>query len=176
VDVEAIDPEFAAYVRARRGHLLGAAVLICGDPHLAEDLVQEALVKLARHWPRVKDGMPDAYVRRTMYRDNVSWWRRRRHQRLTAAVEAPEGGPDPTGSWESQADVRAALLRLPTRQRAVVVLRYFEDLTETQAADVLGISVGTVKSHTYRAMAALEVLLRPDPERVRPSVGKDDGL
>lgn len=154
------DAEFVEYVRARQHRLLRAAYLVCGDLHLAEDLLQGALVKLARQWDRVRDEQPDAYVRRILYRDAVSSWRRRRHE-----VVGLEPGLDvPTPAWEAEdverrLDVLRALDVLTPRQRATVVLRFFEDRSERETADVLGCSVGTVKSQTHDALVRLRAAM-----------------
>lgn len=151
---------YTAFVRARRDALQGAAFLMCGDHHLAQDLVQEALVKLGSRWERVSQGSPDAYVRRVMYHDMVSRWRRLRREYLVDTAD-PAGrvaaipGKAGTDTSVEAAPVRQLLLRLPRRQRAVIVLRYYEDLTEKETAEVLSISVGTVKSHTHAAMRSL---------------------
>jgi RNA polymerase sigma-70 factor (sigma-E family) len=154
--------EFTRYVRARQRALLRSAWLLTGDWALAEDLVQVALVKV---WPRfdtvVGRGDPDAYVRQTLYRTFLSWrrigWRRE----------------IPTEAWQDPAcdttdpDLRLTLLEvlplLPPRQRAVIVLRFLEDLSEKQTADVLGCSVGTVKSQTSRALVQLRTRLAEAP-------------
>ena len=142
--------DYVAFVRARQGALVRAAYLICGDEHLAHDLVQDALVKLASRWERLRDEAPEAYVRRILYRDAVSRWRRLRRERLVDHAD-PQGAfaaitaPEPVSDWVEGADVRAALALLPPRQRAVIVLRYYEDLSEADIAATLGISRGTVK-------------------------------
>lgn len=153
------DPGFAAYVRGRQGHLLRVAVLLCGDVHAAEDLLQDALMKLMRHWRRVGAGQPDAYVRTVMYRDNIDRWKKRRLEVLTD--ETPEVAVAYGAQWAQGRDVRDALQQLPTRQRAVLVLRYFEDLTEAETARVLGIAVGTVKSQAHDGLRTLRDLLGP---------------
>lgn len=146
-----IDPDFAAYASGRQSHLLGVAVLLCGDRVHAEDLVQEALVKLARHWPKVRSGSPDAYARKIIYHDSIRRWRQTAKE--VSLAEVPEPPPrDPTDAWQTQRDVRAALQRLAPRQRAVIVLRFYEDRTETETAKVLGISAGTVKSQAHAAL------------------------
>ena len=162
-----VDDDFRAFVRARQDALLRAAVLVCGNHHTAQDLLQEAFAKLASRWEQVRDGSPEAYVRTILYRDAVSHWRKWRRE-SPYDVQAPDGvvlatvaGRDHTGEWVSGADVRAALAQLPPRQRAVLVLRYYEDLPEEQIAEVLGVSPGTVKSQASRALANLRRLL-PD--------------
>jgi RNA polymerase sigma-70 factor (sigma-E family) len=145
---------FVAFVTARQRALLRAATLVSGDPHLAEDLVQEALVKLAVRWERVGPGEPEAYVRRVLYRDLVSWRRRFRRERLgevpDVAASVPRG--------DDRLVLQAALARLTPKQRAVLVLRFYEDLSVHQTADLLGVSPGTVKSQTSAALARLRAL------------------
>ncbi|MEV4279085.1 SigE family RNA polymerase sigma factor [Actinoplanes xinjiangensis] len=161
-----VDSDFAAFVEARQHRLLRSAYLVCGDHHLAEDLLQGALVKLALRWNRVREGDPEAFLRTVMYRDAVSWWRRFRREQLSdAPPERPAGGDD----VPNRLVFEAALRRLPPRQRAVLVLRYFDDLTEARTADILGVTVGTVKS---QASAALRKLRDLAPE-LGEMVGKD---
>ena len=144
--------DYLAFVESHQHRLLRAAYLICGNRHQAEDLLQDALLKLALRWPSVRDGDPAAYVRAILYRDAVSWWRRRRREWLSAY---PPERPDEDGDPALRLTVRAALDRLPPRQRAVVVLRYFEDLTEVATAEALGVTVGTVKSQCHDALRKL---------------------
>ncbi len=144
--------EFTRWARARQGHLLRASLLLTGDRQRAEDLVQEALAKVAMRWGRLRGTSPDAYARTVMYHDHVSWWRKRRHEVLTAYdVDLAQQGPEP----ERRIVLLAALATLTPKQRAVVVLRFFEDLTERQVAEVLGVSVGTVKSQTHLSLRRL---------------------
>ncbi len=144
------------YVRARLPSLTRVAFLLTGDRHLAEDLVQTALIKLARHWERVShSGAVDPYVRKMIYHEHVSWWRRR-HAPVAPFSDLPDlPVADSTSATVTSLAVRQALARLAPRQRAVLVLRYFEDLTEAQAAEALGCSVGTVKSQARDALARL---------------------
>lgn len=150
------DPRFVALVHARTPALLRSAYLLTGDRQLAEDLVQTALAKTAMHWRRVDQDRAEAYTRKVMYHEQVSQWRRRR-----VAESFPATMPESTaGSSESEGiDLRVsvghALSRLGPRQRAVLVLRYYEDLPITEVAKLLGCSVGTVKSQTHRALAIL---------------------
>ncbi len=161
-----VDPDFAGYVVSRQHRLLRAAYLVCGDEHQAQDLVQQALTKLALQWDRVRDGNPDAYVHRILYRDAVSWWRRFRRERLVETVEAYDepDGHDAATPTLLRVDVRRALMTLTPRQRAVLVLRYFEDLTETETADQLGVTVGTVKSQSHVALNKLRAAVAHWPE------------
>jgi RNA polymerase sigma-70 factor (sigma-E family) len=153
-----LEEEFRDFVAARGQALLRTAYLLTGDRQLAEDLVQAALEKVYPRWGTIRvAAAAEAYVRQVMYREQVSLWRRRRvPEVLTLAVPEPRRAGD--DGHERVADrmvLRQALLQLGRRQRAVVVLRYFEDLTEQQVADVLGISVGTVKSQSHKALAHL---------------------
>jgi RNA polymerase sigma-70 factor (sigma-E family) len=151
---------FEEYVTARRAALLRTAYLLTGSPADAEDLVQVALVKVVPHWTRIAD-RPDPYVRQVLARESVTRWRRRRW-RETATEQVPEretAGPD----LDEREALRRALDALAPRQRAVVVLRYYEDLTDKETASVLGISVGTVKSQSRDALARLRQLL-PDED------------
>lgn len=160
---------FAAFVQARSASLLRTAYLLTGDHHRAEDLVQTALFKAARVWGRI-DEHPEAYVRRIIYNENVSWWRRKRH-RETELTDSPErpaaAGVDP----DVRLSLMAALGRLTNRQRTIIVLRYYEDLTEAQTAAQLGISVGAVKSQHRQALGRLRAVA-PDLEELL-SVGGD---
>jgi RNA polymerase sigma-70 factor (sigma-E family) len=151
--------EFAAFARAWQPRLLRAAYLLCGDAHLAQDLLQSALVKVAMRWSRLRDGQPEAYARKVLYRDAISWWRRRRREITVAALPEPRTSVD-ADEVALRLALRAALERLTPRQRAVVVLRFFEDLTEARTAQVLGVSVGTVKSQTAVALRRLRELAR----------------
>lgn len=143
---------FAAFVGARQHALLRSAYLMTGDHHLAEDLLQGALAKLAMRWERLRDGEPEAYVRRILYRDSISWWRKHRRETVQKLTD-DRGTPDETGGVDERLALLAALQTLTPKQRAVVVLRFYEDLTEQQAANVLGVSVGTVKRSAGPAMA-----------------------
>jgi RNA polymerase sigma-70 factor (sigma-E family) len=162
VTVDERDREaFDEFARGRMPALLRFAHVLTGDPTRAADLVQDALERTLLAWPRVvnKDD-PEAYVRRAIVNRNVSVWRRRRREQLVS--ETPDRPyADPPGH---DADLWAALSKLPTRQRAVLVLRYYEDLSEAQCADVLGCSVGTVKSQTWKALARLRDLAHLEQE------------
>jgi RNA polymerase sigma-70 factor (sigma-E family) len=155
--------EFDTYVRSRTPALLRSAYLLTGDQQLAEDLVQSALIRTHRAWRRLHNTNPDAYTRKVMYNLQVSWWRRRRvPESLGGDVPEPRPaartGTDLAAAVVSRLSLRAALGRLTARQRAVLVLRFFDDLTEREAAELLGVSVGTVKSQTAKALARLRVV------------------
>jgi RNA polymerase sigma-70 factor (sigma-E family) len=148
---------FSTWAAARERSLLRTAYLLTGDLHRAEDLVQDAFIKVALRWSRLVDGNPDAYARTVIVRSNVSWWRRTRRERVVPDVpDAPsEGDGGDAGDVDRRLVLRRALARLTRKQRAVIVLRFYEDLSEPQVAATLGVSVGTVKSQTAAALARL---------------------
>ncbi|MET7471520.1 SigE family RNA polymerase sigma factor [Micromonospora sp. NPDC005222] len=157
---------FREFVVQRSPALSRTAYLLTGDHQLAEDLLQSALARTYRHWRRIRDGDPEAYVRRVMYHQQVSWWRRRRVVERLDATPAERGGGDHSEETALRLSVVAALRRLTARQRAVVVLRYYEDLTEAQVAEALGCSVGTVKRHGHDALRRLRDLVPELLERI----------
>jgi RNA polymerase sigma-70 factor (sigma-E family) len=151
------DDTFRGFVVARQNALLRTGYLLTGDQGMAEDLVQTALEKTLRRWSGVGEPASlEAYVRRVMYREQVSHWRRRRVVEVPSA-ELPEWRRETTQSdaVEDHLVLQRALMRIGIRQRTVLVLRYFEDLSEQQVADVLGLSLGTVKSQAHRGLARL---------------------
>jgi RNA polymerase sigma-70 factor (sigma-E family) len=153
------DDDFDSFVRARTHALLRSAYLLTGDQHLAEDLVQSALARTHQAWRRLREtGNAEAYTRRTMYHLQVSWWRRRKIAEVLPGEMPESAGGDHAGAVSLRLALRTALLKLSTKQRAVLVLRFFEDQTETEAADVLGVSVGTVKSQTAKALARMPTI------------------
>ena len=145
------DAEFTEWVAGHQRQLLRSAYLLCGDLHRAQDLVQEALVKVALRWSRLRSGNPTAYARTIIVRDNISWWRRQREQPRADGPDLATVSSDP----ETALVVHRSLARLAPRQRAVLVLRHFDDLTERETAEILGITVGTVKSTNAAALARL---------------------
>lgn len=160
--------DFEAWVLARGASLARSAYLLTGDVHLAEDLVQDTLARVADRWRRVsRRGAPDAYARQVMHHLAIDRWRRRRARPREVLTDAhPElGGSGP--DLERRLVLREALLRLTPKQRAVVSLRFYEDLTEVQAAAVLGCSVSTVKSQTRVALERLRALAPDLIEEVR---------
>lgn len=154
------EAEFDAFVVARSQALLRTAYLLTQDEGLAEDLLQTALTKSWFAWRRI-DGPPEAYVRRVLVTTSASWWRRRwTGERPTETLpEHAAAGGDEAGDQ----DLWDAIGHLPARQRAVIVLRYLEDRTEVETAELLDCSVGTVKSQASKALAKLRVdaALRP---------------
>jgi RNA polymerase sigma-70 factor (sigma-E family) len=150
---------FRDFVDVRWGALLRLANLLTGgDLHEAEDLVQIALMKTLGRWGQIDD--PEGYVRKVMYRHQISRWRLRRpHREATfAALPNDLGVADGTSAADLRITVGQALARLTPRQRTMLVLRYFEDLSETEVASALGCSVGTVRSTTHRSLARLRSL------------------
>ncbi len=155
---ETVRGVFDEFARARMPELLRFGHALTGSPHAAADLVQDALERTMMAWPRVeKQGDPEGYVRRIMVNRNISIWRRRRREHLV--VEIPENtGPHSIGGYEPVVRDLALWERikaLPPRQRTVIVLRYYEDMSEAQIAANMGSSVGTVKSQASRALASL---------------------
>jgi RNA polymerase sigma-70 factor (sigma-E family) len=147
---------FDAFVHTRARALARTAYLLSGDHHRAEDLVQTTLFKAAKAWHRIQ-GEPEAYVRRILHHEHISAARRRRVREVpleTYGDQVAARAADP----DLRLSLEAALGQLTAKQRAVVVLRYYEDLTEAQAAEVLGIGLGTVKSSTRHALARLRTL------------------
>jgi RNA polymerase sigma-70 factor (sigma-E family) len=159
------DAEFTAFVAARRGHLRRVAYAICGDWHRAEDLVQTALAKLYVAWPRLHTaGAEEAYARTVIVRANIDDARRPWRRERTGVVTTEEA-VDADHSVEDRTPLVAALQQLPPMQRRVVVLRHWLDLSVEETARELGISAGTVKSHTSRALVALHTSMTAEQER-----------
>jgi RNA polymerase sigma-70 factor (sigma-E family) len=162
------DQDFDRFVAAHVDDLLRTAYLIAWDQAEAEDLVQECLLKVARRWPRVRRmDQPRAYARRILV--NLATDGARRRARRRVELEPPltavtEGSADPLAELDTHAELIEALGLLPPRQRAALVLRYFHDLTESQAAEVLGCSPGTVKSNTSRGLARLREVFELSPQ------------
>lgn len=158
---------FTAFVAARSTALLRTAYLLTGDRGHAEDLVQTALLTTFRHWSRVRrQDRPEAYVRKVMLNSQRMVWRRPVREQVVADVPEPvdgehvDAGPGQDAMW-------AALAELPPRMRAVLVLRYWEDLSERETAELLGCSVGTVKSQASRGLARLRASLTSDLDILR---------
>lgn len=161
------EAEFVAFVAARRPHLRRIAYALCGDWHRAEDLVQTALSKLYVAWPRIHQaGAEEAYARQVIVRANIDEsrrpWRRER-----TGVDQPDRAVVEDGSPEDRSELVQALQQLSPMQRKVVVLRHWLDLSVEETARELGLSTGTVKSHTSRGLAALHALLTADTPTAR---------
>lgn len=152
-----IDDEFGDYVAARGAAWLRIAYLLTGNRADAEDLLQTALAKTYVAWERIEDKAAlDGYVRRVLVNTQTSIWRRRRIDEYATDTVPEEISVDLDPDRHALHDVMwTALNRLPRRQRAMVVLRYYEDMTEAEVASIMGVSVGTVKSTVSRAIAKL---------------------
>ncbi|MEV1244252.1 SigE family RNA polymerase sigma factor [Nonomuraea sp. NPDC050022] len=155
---------FQEFVRARQQSLMRTAYLLTGDTHLAEDLLQTVLTRVASHWPKLtKGGNPEAYARKALVNQNISWRRRKR-------VELPGSELPEVGQSHDEATVRRlallqALAQLTPKQRTVIVLRYYEDRTEHETAQLMGVSLGTVKSQTHYALSKLRALTPQEADR-----------
>jgi RNA polymerase sigma-70 factor (sigma-E family) len=160
-----VDSGFDEYVRARGDALRRFAYLLCGDRHLGEDLVQEVLIKAYRRWKKIESDQPDRYLRTALVRSHVSWLRRRSSGELPAATTGAEaGGPEDFAHRHAvRDDLWTRLGRLTRAQRAVLVLRYYEDLDDRQIADVMGCAPSTVRVHAARGLARLRTELAPSP-------------
>lgn len=163
---------FREFVVARSPALLRTAYLLVGDRGLAEDLMQSALAKAYRHWGRVAaTGSPEAYVRRIMVNERRTWWRRNPGREVVGSVpERP--GPDEQDAVAEHDAVWRAVLALPPRTRAVLVLRYWEDRSEAEIAELLGCSVGTVKSQASRGLRRLQDAMGGRREHERENEGE----
>ncbi|MFG1808178.1 SigE family RNA polymerase sigma factor [Streptomyces sp. NPDC049040] len=158
------DEDFVGFAASRRTHLFRTAFLLCGNRHAAEDLLQQTLERVYVSWSRVRRAdEPDAYVHKIMINEHSRFLRRRRRESLVTDVPEPREPATAGSGWaETRPQLLAALAALPLRQRQAVVLRYWEDLSETQAAAAMGCSVGAVKSQASRGIARL---------RLAPSLG-----
>jgi RNA polymerase sigma-70 factor (sigma-E family) len=155
------DAAFTEFVAARQARLRRIAYALCGDWHKADDLLQTALTKLYVAWPRIRhEGNEEAYCRQIMVRANIDESRRpwRRERSSDQLPELPADGPTPV---EERSALFDALQSLPQQQRKVVVLRHWLGLSVRETAAELGITEGTVKSHSSRGLAALEAVLAP---------------
>jgi RNA polymerase sigma-70 factor (sigma-E family) len=158
------DGEFTDFVRTHSPALLRTAFYLTGDPGLAEDLLQTTLTKVYLHWSKIdsRTAAP-AYARRTMINTATSWWRRFSWHKEKPRDDVPDlHGPDEYADMDERAHLLATLRRLPARQRAVVALRFLEDLSEAETARLLGCTPGTVKSQTSRALTRLRQDLTAD--------------
>lgn len=156
------EEEYREFVGSRAASLHRTAYLLCGDWHLANDLVQETFVQTFRHWRRVQRAdNQNAYVKRILVNEFNTHWRRYGRLPVPAHADRPEVAvPDVSDEVVNRADLLRALLTLPARQRATVVLRYLEGMSERETAAVMRCSEGTVKSQTARALNTLEGCLK----------------
>jgi RNA polymerase sigma-70 factor (sigma-E family) len=164
--VDATEAEFTAFVAGSYGRLLHIADLIIGDRGRAEDLLQTVLVRTFLRWPRISPAGRFGYVRSALMRGRTDWWRRlSSRERPSAVIPETRAVPDPAGQVVDRTTVQRALSRLTRRERAVVVLRFYEDLSEAEIARELRIAPGTVKSTCARALTKLRI----SPELAEPT-------
>ncbi|MGD8149582.1 SigE family RNA polymerase sigma factor [Ornithinimicrobium sp. Y1694] len=156
---QADEDSFVEFATQAKPWLLSTAWMLTGDRHVAEDLVQETLVRLYLKWRTVQDGQPSAYARRTLVNLRTDRWRRTRREVVGDPLEEAARHTD-LGAQTLSADLVSALQTLPARERECVVYRHYLDLTERATADALGISVGSVKGYTSRGLAALRPMLK----------------
>ena len=159
---------FEEFVTGRGQALQRFGYALTGDWALAEDLLQTALARAYPRWSRIQRDDPEAYIRKIMVNTWSSWWRRRWRGEVPAAQLPEVAGPDEGAGVDRRQALRTALAQLPPRQRAVVVLRYHQDLPEARVAALLGISIGTVKSQAAKALAALRTQAALEPYRTHP--------
>ena len=162
VAVDTTEEDFARFVRSRWDSLVRTAYLLTGDRGRAEDLVQTTLVKVHRRWAHVASESPYAYTRAALANESASWWRRRRVAETLGEVpaHADRAVGDPYAAFDVRDELARAVLQLPARMRAVIVLRYFEDLSEADTAAALAMSVGSVKSQASRGLDRLRAVMQ----------------
>ena len=155
---------FHDFVTARRADLVRTAFLLCGDPDEAHDLVQTALMRVHRRWRAIeRQDAPEVYARQVIVNLAASWWRRRLRVRWVPLAELGEpAGEHSSNRLDDRDELWRAVMTLPPRTRAVLVLRYFEDLSEVETARQLDCSVGSVKSQASRGLARLRQVMSPD--------------
>jgi RNA polymerase sigma-70 factor (sigma-E family) len=172
-----VQDRFTEFVNQRSHAMLRTAYALCGNQHDAEDLVQTALAKAFVRWARI-DGQPEPYVRRIIYRDFVSaWrWRRRRPEVVVAAAPDRPGAGDHSSATVERLALVEALRRIPPRQRVVLVLRYLEDMSERDVAELLGCSTSTVSSQATRALGRLRKELATPPSDHRTAINQMTSL
>lgn len=161
---------FEEFVAERLGALIRYATVVTWDPHLAEDITQDVLVRARARWSRIGQlDAPEQYVKRMVLNEFLSWRRRRAAHLVLLPRETLDGlaphVPDRTGAVDDRDIARRLIARLPPKQRAAVALRYYEDLSDEQIADLLGCRASTVRSQIARALAALRSAL--PAERIR---------
>ncbi|MEV4626293.1 SigE family RNA polymerase sigma factor [Micromonospora sp. NPDC049523] len=155
-----LEREFTEFVEARSHSLFRTALALTGHRQQAEDLLQTVLAKGVPHWERIRTGNPEGYLRTALYRQQTSWWRSVRRGREVSAEQVPEIAEprDDNATVDLGLALRQALARLAPKHRAVLVLRYFEDLPDSEIAQILNCTESTVRSQHARALARLRVL------------------
>jgi RNA polymerase sigma-70 factor (sigma-E family) len=161
--------EFEELVVSRGAALLRFALMLCGDAQLAEDLVQTVLARAYRRWSSIeRTAQPEAYLKKMLVNEHLSWRRRLSSRELPTSLTTEVALLDCSAAQASRDAAWALLARLPRRQRAVLVLRYYEDLSDEQIADVLGCGISTVRSNASRALATLRTTVTGLDEEVLP--------
>jgi RNA polymerase sigma-70 factor (sigma-E family) len=164
---------FSEFVAARSASLFRTAYLMVGEHGLAQDLVQEALTKTYVAWPRLRDvSKAEAYTRKAITTTYIGWWRRKAWSAERPRDDVPDrpgDRPEHDSHVVDRAWLWAELQKLPPRQRAAIVLRYYEDLTEAQTAEVMDCAVGTVKSQVSQGLRRLREQLGADAARLLPT-------
>jgi RNA polymerase sigma-70 factor (sigma-E family) len=155
-----LEDEFSAFVEARAHTLFRSALALTGHREQAEDLLQTVLARGVRHWRAIRDKNPEAYLRKALYREQVSWWRNRRRGREVSVEYLPDLAiaADRTERVDLRLALRQALAQLAPKHRAVLVLRYFEDRSDAEIAEILTCTESTVRSQAARALARLRKL------------------
>jgi RNA polymerase sigma-70 factor (sigma-E family) len=174
-------PTFEEFVADRIDPLLRYATALTCDPHLAKDVVQDVLIRAQRRWPMIgSTDQPAAYVKRMIVNEYLSWRRRRVNRDVSLAhpalVELGSTVDDPTRRYDEREAMLARVVRLPRRQRAVIVLRYYENLTDAEIAAVLGCAEATVRSHASQALAKLRGQTEPAKGVTLPGKGLDHAV
>ncbi len=159
---------FAEFISARLGALVRYATVVTWDPHLAEDITQEVLVRAQARWSRIEQlDAPEQYVKRMVLNEFLSWQRRRAARTVSLPGDSlnllASQAPDHAVAWDERDAALRAIALLPPKQRAVIALRFYEDLSDHQIAALLGCSAGTVRSHLSRALASLRGALSASP-------------
>lgn len=170
------EEEFRQFVEARWPALVRTAYLLTGDRGRAEDLVQQVLVKVHRRWTHIAHAeSPYAYTRAALANESASWWRRKRVAESLGDVpiHADRDPGDAYAAYDTRDELARAVLALPPRMRAVVVLRYFDDLSEADTAAALGMSVGSAKSQASRGLERLRAVLRETTDAHDPTMAKE---
>jgi RNA polymerase sigma-70 factor (sigma-E family) len=164
-----VGDRFEVFVADRLDRLLRYATALTCDPHLAQDVVQDVLLRVQRRWSLIEPMQaPDAYIRRMITNEYLSWRRRRAARTVASTHRALEtlSAPvaDPATQYAERDAMRSRIARLPRKQRAAILLRYYEDCTDAEIAEVLGCTEGTVRSHISRALATLRANESPAPK------------
>jgi len=165
------DQRFVEFVRAHWVELMQIAIGVCGSRVDAEDLVQTALTSAYPRWSKIRPEQAMAYLRRTIVNTHISWWRRRHGAEAVDLDVADTPGPDWVADADQRHDTLVLLQGLPTKQRAVLLLRYVSGLSTAEAAETLGIRESTVRSQSARALASLRASLESQLSQPAGGVG-----